>query len=288
MAYDIVIIDGNFICTAAKHMDKRMNAQHPGTFILFAVMKKILPIVESFSPIVTAWVWDSRVSFRREIYPDYKHKRAKAKKEKSEDDKKIDRLAIEQLNEIRDVVLPYIGCQNSFLQEGVEGDDLIAKICEDYSGKKVFLTSDHDLFQCISDDAHMFDPIRKELITPRSFFKKWGVHPRIWGDVKCIAGCGSDDVPGVPGVAEKTAVKYLTCNLKLSTAAYQKITDHKDVISRNKLLVTLPFYKTQPVKLCVPDQIKLKDFADILRVYNIRSLLTTFQLTRFEKAFRMV
>jgi 5'-3' exonuclease len=88
--------------------------------------------------------------------------------------------------------------------------------------------------------------------------------------VKKIAGCNSDCVPGVQGVAEKTAIKYLTGDLKTTTKKYQDIVNNGEVIERNHKLVVLPFEGTQRITPTA-DDFNMANFLRFCRRFGLNS-----------------
>lgn len=98
--------------------------------------------------------------------------------------------------------------------EGYEADDILgtlARICEDSGNTCVIATGDRDSFQLVSDKTTVLLPSTKgghtEVVTytPEVIFEKYGVTPPQMIDIKALQGDSSDNIPGVPGIGEKTA-----------------------------------------------------------------------------------
>lgn len=199
---------------------------------------------------------DSAKSLRRGIFPDYKNDRKKKKEEMEEDEKEALEVMKEQCRLLRRKILPEIGFP-IHRQKGLESDDLIAQAASQFHGSKkeaVIISSDGDLFQCISSAVHWFEPGRNMYYNPKTFFEKKGIDPNQWGMVKCLSGCKTDNVPGVSGVGEKSAILYLNGFMPKKYARYITINsdEGKKITERNRDLVILPHHKTKKVELVEP------------------------------------
>jgi len=203
-----------------------------------------------------ALFFDSRQSHRRRLWGEYKRKRQEHKTPEE-----LQQIAImhQQGTLLREEVLPAIGFP-IYRQTGLESDDLIASVCQDLDSlwkedkQAVIISSDGDLYQCITRRIHWFDPGRDLYLDDRKLWVKKGIEPHRWAEVKMIAGCSSDNVPGVPGVGEKTAISFLNGVLPHRYKSYQAIVGDKGrkIIRRNRYLVLLPHEKTKPIKLQEP------------------------------------
>lgn len=92
---------------------------------------------------------------------------------------------------------------------GVEADDVIALICRFIypDEQKVVVTSDRDMLQLIDAKTIVYSPSKKSFWTKSEMREKIGVLPENFIFVKALMGDGSDNIPGVGGIGEKTAVK---------------------------------------------------------------------------------
>ena len=103
-----------------------------------------------------------------------------------------------------------------------------------------------------------------------------GESSRFRVNVKALAGCGSDEVPGIKGIGEITACKYLKNQLKETTAAYKKIVDGKEeATKRNIPLVKLPFDGTPVCKL-VEDKFDAEATKELFEYFEFDSFLDEF------------
>jgi DNA polymerase-1 len=146
----------------------------------------------------------SRATFRSEVYADYKANRSSSPQEFSG-----------QVALIKEVLaalrVPVVE------KEGFEADDVIATLTREATAKSfevVVSTGDRDALQLVTDDVTLLYPLRgvSELIrmTPPVVEERYGVPPRLYPDVAALVGESSDNLPGVPGVGNKTAAKWLS------------------------------------------------------------------------------
>jgi DNA polymerase I len=198
---------------------------------------------------------DSRTSLRAtKTFSAYKEKR---RTERTPEEIKTLKRIHSSVDELTKEILPEIGFV-VYEQEGLESDDLIAKsartISKDPSSSGVIISADGDLYQCISPNIHWFDPQRNLYHTPNSFLVDKGIDASNWGEVKAISGCDTDNVPGVPGVGWKTAVKFINGELPIRYKTHQAITsgEGQKTIKRNRELVVLPHKETKPISLKEP------------------------------------
>ena len=199
---------------------------------------------------------DSPSSLRRKAFPGYK---AGRKEDQTPEEQQERKIIHDQMNVLRDVLLPKVGIQ-VLCQDGLESDDMMAQASLQLREARqpelaILVTGDGDLWQCISPTTLWFDPGRDRLYDVETFIAKKGIHPCLWGQVKCWAGCSSDTVPGVPRVGEKTAVKFLMNQLPSSHKTFQAITSQegKRIYHDNVDLVILPHEATKPVLLHSPE-----------------------------------
>ena len=109
-------------------------------------------------------------------------------------------------------------------------------------------------------------------MTLQGFKKQYQIIPDQWGLVKCIAGCVTDEVPGIKGIGEKTVIKYLTGELKETTKAFKKIEKQKTkYIKRNYPLVVLPLEGTDNFKLR-KDKISKEGWNEVVEKLGLKSI----------------
>src|SRR6201986_2537955 len=162
--------------------------------------KLLRDMPEADRPTHLAIVFDkSEVTFRNEIYPDYKAHRPPAP-----DD------LIPQFSLIRDAVRAFdLPCLE---QGGFEADDLIAtyaRIATERGATTTIVSSDKDLMQLVNDKVTMYDTMKDRRIGIPEVIEKFGVPPEKVVEVQALAGDSTDNVPGVPGIGIKTAAQLI-------------------------------------------------------------------------------
>ena len=279
-----LIIDCNYVCHAIFHSMPALSFHHKYTQIIFGFIKKVISYAEEFRPNNIAFVWDSRYSIRKEIYPQYKQHRIKRDQEASEEEKHNKRIAHLQFTEIRETVLPNLGFSNVFMCDGYEGDDVMASITINNNGYKfIVITTDQDIYQLINDNCELYNPVTKTFRTRESFNEEYGCDPSLWGKAKSIAGCGTDNVAGVKGVAEKTAIKYLLGQLSHKSKKYIDIKSASSLISENEELIMLPMHGIEKVIINKNNSLSRKKFVDVCDGYGFRSLISKSNLDKWDR-----
>ena len=278
-----ILIDSNHYCHRAKHTTGDLSTEEFATGIMFGFLMQILKDSERLESNKLVFFWDSQKSIRKDKYPFYKKKRIEKKKELTEEEQHLETLAYKQFTMLRRTVLPEIGFRNNFVQPGFEADDLMAKfVCyRDYLDC-VMATADNDMWQCL-ELCDIYHPSLKKMITKESFMKEYGIIPGSWEQVKEIAGCGTDGVPGVYNVGNATAIKYLNGTLPKHHKTYKDITSEegKKIAKRNRWLVSLPIPGTKlfPMR---KDRFSVPAFIRICKKYEFDSFLKREWLDRWK------
>lgn len=215
--------------------------------------------------------WDSKQLFRRGSYPEYKRG---ARADLTDEEREQRTILYEQINLLRTDVIPSIGFRNNLYQIGLEADDLIAMTVKQYKEEHItIITSDRDLYQVLSPTCIWKDPWNKKAMTPSLLERLTGVLPEDWAMVTAIAGCTSDNVKGIVGVGEITAVRYLQGVLPAGQKREAiESPEGQEIIARNLALVSLPHPKTRPQTI-VEDKISFIALKETLLRYEMPGLL---------------
>ena len=163
---------------------------------VFGFIKMLMKVIEDMDAEYVAVILDKgRLTFRNEIYADYKANRPPPPDE-----------LIPQFALVREATQALnVACVE---MEGFEADDLIATYARRAreAGKEVtIVSSDKDLMQLVGPGVVMWDAMKNRTIGPDQVVEKFGVGPDRVVDVQALAGDSSDNVPGVAGIGEKTA-----------------------------------------------------------------------------------
>lgn len=203
----LVILDGNSIVNRAFYGIRPMNAPDGtptnGIYGFLSIMQKF---VDNEKPDSLCVTFDLKApTFRHLKYDGYKAQRKGMPEE----------LAV-QMPILRDV-LDAMGVKWLEL-EGYEADDLlgtVGRICEAENWDCRIVTGDKDSFQLISDTTHIchvksrMGQTETKKYTPEAFREEYGFEPVHIVDLKALMGDSSDNIPGVPGVGEKTAMDLI-------------------------------------------------------------------------------
>nr|WP_030256224.1 DNA polymerase I [Streptomyces violens] len=185
----------------------------------------------------------SRKTWRSEEFPDYKANRSKTPDEF--------KGQVELIGELLDAMHV-----KRFATDGFEADDIIATLATQATeqGFQVsIVTGDRDSFQLVSDDVTVLYPTKgvSELtrFTPEKVFEKYGLTPAQYPDFAALRGDPSDNLPGIPGVGEKTAVKWINqfgsfqelCERaeEVKGKAGQNFRDHLEAVKLNRRLTEM-------------------------------------------------
>ena len=277
----MILVDANSICHQMKHGMADLSWEEKKVGILFGFLRQLLSLAKKFGENKFVFAWDSRTSVRNQFFPGYKGRR---KKDKTPEEKELDDLAYVQFNALQHELLPEIGIVNNFWQEGYEADDIIASIVHCNKKEKiVIISTDEDLYQLLSENVTMYSIRKKQEYTHHNLWKDYHIPPQDWVDVKSIAGCGSDDVPGVVGVGEKTACKYLNRQLSVVHKTYRSIKESTELIERNLKLVTLPYPGTNKIVIKGDNALSLKGFLNVCTRYGFESFMYKDNLTQWKE-----
>lgn len=198
--------------------------------------------------------FDSVYSFRKEmIFPAYKEGRRSGTKTPQLE--RVLSLRGDVVKMLRTFFCPSLKVQY-FCVWGFESDDLIAwfvrtlKEPRDVLGtcpfkeSVVIVSSDHDLHQLVFDGVFLGDVSTGILCSSRMIENHTGIHPRDVVAAKCVGGCASDAIPGIPGCGEKTVAEFLTkrsfdVTLRKARENLNSISA-EDTLNRNLTLIRLP------------------------------------------------
>lgn len=269
-----LLIDCPNLCYRAYHTTGSLDQ---GT--LFGFLRELDYLRRHYRDYHFIFFWDSRHTIRKDVFPDYK----KSQVEKWQKLSDVERASYEgirtQMDLLRREILWDLGYNNVRWQRGFEADDLIAAYTQQARDSTrttdLIVSGDHDYYQCLSNRVSMLKPKGHVLYTAKDFNKEYGIEPERWYCVKALAGCLSDDVPGVDGVGVVTAIKYLTGKLKAGSIICDRIEASKDVFNRNLKLVKLPLLGVKPFALKDDDASHTR-WKSVVNNLGIKSLLGAF------------
>ena len=263
------IVDCNNICYRMRYNMPNLHLGKKDTAVAFGFLQSLLTLKYALDIDIFLFCWDSKRSIRKLIYPKYKSKR---KANKTEEDLENDKAFFKVMEELRIEILPALGFRNVFMKTGYEADDLMLRSAWDSAwdidDRFIFITEDFDLYQVLQNNKDVYHPRKEELVTWESFYKKYGIFPSNWVDVKCIAGCTSDTIDGVQkGLGEKTAIAYLKKDASAKRTALINNKKSIKIIEFNKQIVRLPLIGCPNIKL-QRDVFNVKQFKKVCAKYG--------------------
>lgn len=277
-----LLIDTNFLCWRAFHaFGEGLSYKGVSTGMLFGVFRDILFLHERFDTDGFVFCFDSRYSRRKELCSTYKANRKSVSEEETEEKRQARRLFYSQVKMLRTRLLPSIGFCNVLVQRGYEADDLIAACADAVPSTDIgtIVSCDQDLFQLLSQNISIWNPQTRRVLTSRDFVNKWGIGACRWAEVKAIAGCSSDNVEGLRGIGEKTAVEWVCGRLKPGSAKYNTISEGLETITRNLRLTTLPFPGVEKPELQT-NMISARAWNKVMREFGMMELRDTMPKRR--------
>lgn len=250
----LILVDGSSYLYRAYYSPPHLtNSKGEATGAVYGVVNMLRSLLSRYSPSHIAVVFDAKgKTFRNDMYGEYK-----AQRPPMPDDL---RTQIEPLHKIIHAMgLPLISIS------GVEADDVIGTIALQASkeGRATLIsTGDKDMAQLVNEHVTLINTMTDTIMGPEEVKAKYGVHPDRIIDFLALMGDKSDNIPGLPGVGEKTALAML-----LGVGSVEKIlADPQSVIE-----VGFRGSKTMPTKII--------DNADMLRLsYELATIKTDVKL----------
>jgi DNA polymerase I len=288
---ELFLIDGNSLAYRAFFALPESIATSTGfpTNTIFGFASMLVKLLTEYGPKPTIVVWDAGSSGRKEVSADYKATR------RSRPD-----LLKEQWPHLEPLVEAF-GYRNVHV-EGFEADDVIATIADRARGEGVpvmVVTGDRDAFQIIDPESRVKVMATGRGITDTKVYDhqavidRYGIEPELIPDFYGLKGDTSDNIPGVPGIGDKTASELLQrfgsleevlAHIDDISGAKRKenLTEHADNARVSKLLATIKTdvpVEVDPVAEAAsdPDRAKLRQ---VFREFELRS-----PLARLEEAF---
>lgn len=222
-----------------------VNSKGQNTSAIFGFTNTLMELLEKEKPSHIAVVFDMPGETNRQIeYTEYKANRAPMP-----DDLRDSLPSIQEL--VRGFNIPVLGV------EGYEADDVIgtlAKKAEKAGYTTYMVTPDKDYGQLLSDNIYMYKPARMgngiDVVGPKDFCEKYGLErPEQFIDVLGMWGDAVDNIPGIPGVGEKTAIKFIQeygsmeglyeNTDKLKGKMKEKVEANKEQALMSKMLATI-------------------------------------------------
>lgn len=267
----LIVLDCHYLCHRAFHSRGHLTWNGDTTGVIFGFLKDIAVIKDQLDSDRMAFCFEGKKLLRKKLCPTYKSARGKARDDEQQE--AYDDLT-RQIRALRDKWLPMIGFKNIFSYKGFESDDIMAALsvrADQLEEPCVLVTADSDMYQCLGAYTTIWHP-QKAVEYDYNWFKKvYGIRPSQWPSIKAIAGCQSDNVKGIGGVGEKTALKYFCEGLTKGSKAHRTIQEGFHRISENLRLVKLPFEGT-PTPNIREDSISRAGWIKVCSALGMRSI----------------
>lgn len=230
----MIAIDGNSLLHRAFYaMPLLSNKKGVYTNAIFGFMNMLIRLKKDYEPCSLILAFDRKApTFRHKAYKDYKATRQKAPEE-----------LVPQFDLIKDLArlleIP------TYELDGYEADDILgslAKVADDNKQPLMIVTGDKDELQLVSDYTSVLLTIRGISETKRYdkqlLMDEYGLTPEQFVDMKGLMGDSSDNIPGVKGIGQKTAIKLLK-----EYGSLENVLDNIDNLSGKKLKENLTIYR---------------------------------------------
>ncbi|MFP9228686.1 DNA polymerase I [Pectobacterium cacticida] len=244
----LILVDGSSYLYRAYHAFPPLtNSAGEATGAMYGVLNMLRSLLLQYHPSHIAVVFDAKgKTFRDKLFESYKANRPPMPEDLRE---QIDPLH----NMVKAMGLPLLAVS------GVEADDVIGTLAiqAEKAGKSVLIsTGDKDMAQLVTPNVTLINTMNNTILGPQEVCDKYGIPPELIIDFLALMGDASDNIPGVPGVGEKTAqallqgiggLDSLYANLdKIAELSFRgaktlapKLEQHKDVAYLSYQLATI-------------------------------------------------
>lgn len=273
-----LIIDCSQLCFSSSYSLGELSFEEQKTGVIFGFLLQIFRLAHDFGTKDMVFCWDSKKRIREQMYPQYKADR----KDNSPFDENVLHQIRIQMGYLRERVLPELGFKNSFIQTGLEADDLIANAVIQMPGSTV-ISNDSDLYQLLGF-CEMYSITKKERFCVREMTNQFGIGPGHWVDALAIAGT-HNNVKGIEGAGIVKAIQYLKNQLpdgKIKERIESK--EGQEIIERNKQLIKLPIQE-QVLNINFPEVFNYDNWIRVFQRYNFRSFMTDKNLANLKEDF---
>ncbi|MFH1228565.1 MAG: DNA polymerase I [Planctomycetota bacterium] len=273
------LIDGSsYIYRAFYAIRGLSNSKGMPTNAIYGFITMLLKIVRDVQPDYLAIAFDARgPTFREEMYKEYK-----ANRPEMPDELKPQIPYIKKLTEAFNIPM--------LEKQGYEADDVIGtlvKFANEHELETIIVTGDKDLMQLVSERVTLWDTMKDKKTTVAEVKERFGIGPAGVPDVFGLMGDSSDNIPGVPGIGEKTAVDLIK-----EFGSLEEILKNTDKVKKEKLRDSLTRFADQaklskelatiktdvPIKVGI-DELKFKPYD----LDKLRELFTELEFSKFLK-----
>ena len=251
----LFLIDGSsYVFRAFYAIGQLSTSKGFPTNAIFGFTSMMLKVLREMKPEYIAVIFDAKgPTFRDEIYPDYKANRPGMPEGLEPQIPHIKRI-------VEAYHIPVIE------KEGYEADDIIGTIAKEVAKERVdvvIVTGDKDMLQLVGEHICTLDTMKDRSFGPREVVERYAVNPEQMTDIMALMGDSIDNIPGVPGIGEKTAVALIS-----QFKTLENLLAHKERLSNKKLVEALSRFGEQAklskrlatIATDVPLTYRLRDF----------------------------
>ena len=204
----LLLVDGNALVHRAYHALPPLTVPRTGEIVgaVYGFASMLIKAINELKPTHSAVAFDRKApTFRHELFIEYKANRPPTPDE-----------LINQLGRVREVVKAFK--IPIFEMDGYEADDILGALSTQAARQNietVIMTGDADMMQLVSPQIKVYYPRPGGSFSDAMLYdeaavrQKYGVEPVLIADLKALKGDTSDNIPGVPGVGDKTALKLV-------------------------------------------------------------------------------
>lgn len=248
----LVLIDGNSLINRAFYATPLLTSKDgTPTNAVYAFVNMLVKLISDVKPEYILVAFDRKEpTFRHKMYAEYKGTRKPMPDEL--------RPQVELLKNVLDTM----GIAR-YEQSGIEADDILGTLSKKFNVNSIIITGDKDSFQLVNEHTSVYFTKRGisdiEIYNAENFTEKTGLVPRQIIDLKSLMGDNSDNIPGVSGVGEKTALNLVKTygslenlydNVETLTGKLkEKIISSKEIAELSKKLATIDTDVSIPVEL---------------------------------------
>ena len=263
----LLLFDGNALVHRAFHALPPLTVSKTGEMVnaVYGFAATLLKVLAEFKPAHWAVAFDRPApTFRHEMFEEYK-----AQRPSTPDELKGQIKRVHQLVETFHIPI--------FEIDGFEADDVLgtlSKQANEQGIQSIIVTGDNDMLQAVLPGVKALVPRRTFndtiLYDEEAVHQKYGVQPGQITDFKALSGDASDNIPGVPGIGEKTAAKLIQ-----QFDSLEGIYEHIEDVTPGKLQTMLRQYQSQAFRN--------KELVTIVRDVPINLNLETCQVSTYDR-----
>jgi DNA polymerase-1 len=272
----LILVDGSSYLYRAYHAFPPLtNSAGEPTGAMYGVLNMLRSLIMQYRPSHVAVVFDAKgKTFRDELFAEYKSHRPPMPDDLREQ--------IEPLHTmVKAMGLPVL------VVPGVEADDVIGTLAlqAEKEGRSVLIsTGDKDMAQLVTDNITLINTMTNTILGPAEVTEKYGIPPELIIDFLALMGDSSDNIPGVPGVGEKTAQGLLqgigglddiyarldeiaTLSFRGAKTLGGKMEQHKEVAYLSYQLATIKT-DVELEKTCLELEVAAPDHDELLTLFS--------------------